>query len=275
MQTIYLKKIPLDYKKYVKRSALEKDYRMMISESTVIRDDDTGEVKVIYYCIPLDTTEVLEAVKKIKYQTTERSGGLKTTSRIFGYMPRIPMRTDACRKASLAEDFPKENRIISDYAKNVSEVYQYENPKMFDKHDKLAKKVLPDYKIEGSPFTSGIVNKNNPLKYHFDSGNFNDVFSCMIGFKQDVGGGHLALPEYGAALEIAPNSITIFDGQKIMHGVTPIRYYNEDAFRYTIVYYSLKGMWKCEPLEAELARIRNKHSEREMNWKETLGKNVK
>ena len=58
-------------------------------------------------------------------------------------------------------------------------------------------------------------------------------------------------------------SISIFDGQQILHGVTPIVKQFEDAHRFTVVYYALQAMWNCEPLCAELARIRNIKSKRE------------
>jgi hypothetical protein len=127
----------------------------------------------------------------------------------------------------------------------------------------MESKVLNEWAIRDTPFTSGIINKNNPLKYHFDAGNFRGMYSCMVGFKQDVGGGFLALPDYGVAVEIAHNSVFMFDGQEILHGVTPIRRLSTKAFRYTIVYYSLQQIWKCLPLDGELARIRKLKTERE------------
>lgn len=71
------------------------------------------------------------------------------------------------------------------------------------------------------------------------------------------------MPEYGIGLEIGNRSVTLFDGQAVLHGVTPITKLRDDATRFTVVYYSLRQMWKCEPLGAELARIRRKKTERE------------
>jgi hypothetical protein len=122
---------------------------------------------------------------------------------------------------------------------------------------------MKDWTIGGSPFTSGIVNKNNQLKYHFDAGNFKGVLSNMVVFKKDVDGGHLVIPELDIALEVADNTLTIFNGQEILHGVSTIEYKNEQAYRYSIVYYSLEQMWKCEPLGDEIKRIRKIKTERE------------
>jgi hypothetical protein len=140
---------------------------------------------------------------------------------------------------------------------------QHFAPETYATHTQTTDKVLRDYVIPGTPFTSGIVNKNNPLKYHFDSGNFKEVFSTMLAIRGGTAGGHLALPAYDVGLAIANNSVTIFDGQQILHGVTPIKFLTPDAYRFTIVYYSLRKMWDCLPLREEVERIRNVKFERE------------
>ena len=65
------------------------------------------------------------------------------------------------------------------------------------------------------------------------------------------------------ALEVEDNTLTIFNGQDILHGVSTIEYNNEHAYRYSVVYYSLEQMWKCEPLGQEIDRIRKVKTERE------------
>lgn len=71
------------------------------------------------------------------------------------------------------------------------------------------------------------------------------------------------MPEFGLGFEIKNSSLLIFDGQSILHGVTPIRRESENSYRYTVVFYTLLQMWKCEPLDKELARIRKIKTERE------------
>ena len=66
-------------------------------------------------------------------------------------------------------------------------------------------------------------------------------------------------------LEIADGSLSIFDGQSILHGVSPFVKTSADAYRYTVVYYTLEQMWKCETITDELIRIRKKKKEREFN----------
>lgn len=274
MKRIEVTKKSLDLKEWVRRSAVETDFSTLIKEDAAIFID--GKLRVIYKKLAFDQNEIVKALQTIKFQETTRTSGLVTTSRIFGYMPRIVQRSDYCRIASLAKDFPKEHDIVCRYAKMTCELYQKEDPDMYKIHEYEARtKVRPQYIIPGTPFTSGIINKNNPLKYHFDSGNFKSVYSNMLAFKHNVTGGYLSLPEYDIGLEIADNSVLIFDGQGILHGVTPFKLTAPDGYRYTIVYYSLQQMWKCLPLDEELIRIRNKKTERELkrmqSSPETLG----
>ena len=83
----------------------------------------------------------------------------------------------------------------------------------------------------------------------------------MFGFKQGISGGYLAVPEVGLGFEIGDRSLLLFDGQGLLHGVTPITKRSENAKRYSIVYYSLQQMWNCEAIGVELDRLRNKRTE--------------
>src|SRR6185369_973882 len=147
--------------------------------------------------------------------------------------------------------------------------YEQWNPTGYKSHCEAVQKVLPQYRLHGTPFTSGIINDNNPLAYHYDSGNFKGVWSAMFGFKRHVEGGHLSVPELvdtdnrALGFEIADKSLLLFDGQGLLHGVTPIRKTRAEARRFTVVFYSLQQMWKCEPVESEVQRIRRIRTERE------------
>ena len=151
-----------------------------------------------------------------------------------------------------------------DSGKLIAGYYSTLNPSLYRQHDELSQKNLhKQYRVDGMPVTSGIVNKNNPLKYHFDTGNYKAVWSGMVTLKDGIDGGHLALPEFDLGIELKDSTFFMFDGQGILHGVTPIRRQRVDAMRYTIVYYSLAQMWKCETVTDELLRIRKLRTERE------------
>jgi Oxygenase domain of the 2OGFeDO superfamily len=219
---------------------------------------------------------LVPALKAIDFDKRKRTGGLVTHSRIFGYAPREQIRKDYCSSTSLARDYPNEHKIVCDFAADLSRLYEKYCPDMYDTHfNQVHDKIKNDWIIEGSPFTSGIINKNSALKYHVDKGNIRDVFSNMICFRKDVVGGHLAIPEYNIGLDIADKSVLFFNGQKILHGVTPFRIRSIEGYRYTLVYYSLQQMWKCQTVTEELARIKNRKTEREvLRYKQIANKDL-
>ena len=262
MRRIDLKRIEIDKGKFKKRTALKSDVSTLIKEDCIIYVDD--KPVVLYKKLENDTSALRWAVKSQKYGSGKRSAGLISTSNIFGYSPRVTMRHDYCTATAMSQTNPKQHHVIANFASELVGYYKEFFPEQYEFHTKLVEeRVMKDWTIGGSPFTSGIVNKNNQLKYHFDAGNFKGVLSNMVVFKKDVDGGHLIIPELDIALEVADNTLTIFNGQEILHGVSTIEYKNEQAYRYSIVYYSLEQMWKCEPLGDEIKRIRKIKTERE------------
>lgn len=264
MREILLKKRDVDYKDFVKKSAVETDFDELLEGDVIGIDSETKEVIFIHAELKFDDREIMAALDNIKYEMATRSSGLKSYSRVFGFMPRRVMRGDFCNIVSMAVEHPKEHAIVTKYGVKIGQLYGEFTPEVHKKHQAMMEeKVLDEWAIKDTPFTSGIINKNNPLKYHFDSGNFKKVYSCMTVFKRDIRGGYLSLPEYGVGLALPHNSVFMFDGQEYLHGVTPITRLNDNAMRYSIVYYSLQQIWNCLPMSEEIARIRNKKTERE------------
>lgn len=256
------KKRELNILDYKLRTASKSDFATLVTDPVTIMDGN--EVKVVYDKIPFDVEKYRDAVLRIKYQESERTAGLKTVSRIFGYSPRNTLRKDFCSTTSLSGDHPEEHDLICELGEKIAAHYLATAPDVYLSHKQVAgEKLRTEWMIPGTPFTSGIINKNNPLKYHFDTGNFKQVFSCMVAFKKGCEGGHLSLPEYDLGLEIGDATVLLFDGQEILHGVTPFKLLEEDGYRYTVVFYSLRRMWQCLTVTDEVARIRNVKTERE------------
>lgn len=253
----------IDPKALQRRSAKDSDCEAIITDDCAVRID--GQPKIVYLSRMTHPSieRAREAVQRVKCQTSTRTGGLVTTSRIFGYAPRNVLRGHPCRATSMAIDHPTEHAAICGAATAIDSVYKSLFPEVHERHRETASAVREQWMIPGSVFTSGIVNYNNPLQYHFDSGNFSQVCSAMIGFRHKTQGGHLACPELGVAFEIGDRSLILFDGQKLLHGVTPIRRLAEDAFRFTIVYYSLKQMWNCDTVRGEVDALRERRTKTE------------
>lgn len=260
MQTITIKKKKINLREYVQRRAEEKDCRTFLKGEFRLVDEETGRV-VALYCKPKNEEErfddLFEACSATKFTKDTRTNGLQTTSRIFGYNPRNAIRKDFCSAASFANDQPELHKRVLAAGLLAAKYYAIHNPELYENHLKTTQeKIVDDYKIPEVPFTSGIINDNNPLCYHFDSGNFKDVWSSMIVLKRQIAGGFLAMPEYDVLCEVSDKSIFYFDGQSILHGVTPITKRSKNARRFSVVYYSLKAMWDCKPLREEVARAR-------------------
>lgn len=266
MRELLLTKKPVDHLEYVKHSATEDDYDTLIDGDVIGIDAETNQIIFVQKKLDFDDKQILWALEHTRYEENTRTSGLKTRSRIFGYSPRNTVRNDFCSTVSMAVEHPRQHAVVCQYGVQIAGLYSKFTPATYKKHQEILQaKVLDEWAIKDTPFTSGIINKNNPLKYHFDSGNFKGVYSCMAVFKRDVRGGFLSLPQYGVGLSLPHNSVFMFDGQSVLHGVTPITKLNDQAVRYSIVYYSLQQIWNCLPLTEELARIRNIKTQREVN----------
>lgn len=263
MKTINVTKKDLDINDYAFRDAEESDYSRLIKEPCIVKHD--GKVLAVYLVLSDKETETLRSIiKEVKCSPDRRSKGLIVNAVVFGYTPRKTLTRDYCSSAMMAHNNPKAHSIVCDFGKTLAKYYQRECSEIYQEHLETTKsKVKPNWVIEDTPFTSGIINKDSALRYHFDKGNFANVYSNMIALKHGVTGGYLAMPEYDIGLEVADNSVVLFDGQKILHGVTPIHKHTADAYRYTIVYYTLKKMWNCETPKEELDRIKKIKTQRE------------
>lgn len=238
----------------MKKTALVTDTTTLISEPTKFVLN--GEVVMIYGKLN-DTEHIRQACKDITYEKSDRTAGLKTESRIFGFRPRRVIRGDYCSSTQLARQFSKEHEIITSLGKEFTNLYEIWAPEVFAKHeDQVTKNVLPEWIIPETIFTSGIVNKNNSLKYHLDSGNFKDCMSCMLVLRKDIEGGLLSIPEFDVRINLQDSTYLIFDGQKYLHGVTQITKKTTLSYRYSLVFYSLQQMCNCLPFQEELARVR-------------------
>lgn len=273
----YDRRRALDFSAYQLRHARSDDVAEVIREPFLLYEGD--RLLVAYFHLEDDPAarpilsnvwsalrpSVFDPVPETDRRFPEhyRSGGLPHTSRTFAYMPRYTTRRDYCTATKLAMEFPETHSAVVRAAPLIGRYYQSINPELFQEHQRQASRVSEEYQIEDGPFTSGIINRNNQLRYHFDKGNFENVWTAMLGLKRDIGGGYLALPEFDIAAEICDRSLFFFDGQAILHGVTRIRGLSTSAERYTIVYYSMKMMWNCEPLGSELDRIRKLRTVRE------------
>ena len=257
MRTLYvdLSVSPKNTKELLSQKALPNN-DPVISEDTIIVDKNSGEVLLIYKDTEdtVNTDGMIDSLSKVKFSVNKRTSGLITQSEIIGYRPRMAglLGKKTCAKTSFGNKYkPIEDELFK-IAHIAEGLYGEYAPKRYQNHSSLAKNVRGEYLMPETHFTSGIINKNNPLKYHLDTGNFKDVFSIMLGLKKNVRGGYLHIPELKVNLKISNGSLSMFDGQRFVHGVTPIIGTEENSYRFTIVFYSLVQMWNCLETAAEV-----------------------
>lgn len=261
MNTIQVTRTPK--KELVKKAVRASDGTKVLKGEGRVVEEGTGRTVALLSKLD-DINDLAWALKTLTFQTGERTLGLKSTSRIFGYRPRITIRQDYCSAASMAKDHPEQHDVLIKYAQKLAKLYQRLDPEFYGQHyDKVAQEVLDEWRIPETPFTSGICNKNNQLKYHYDAGNFKGVRSVMIVATKGMKGGELVLPEYDCKVEFENGSLIIFDGASELHGVAPISLVNKNGYRFSVVYYSLLQMRHCLPCDEELKRIRNVKRNRE------------
>lgn len=260
-----------EIKEYKKRRAMEGDCSVTIDEECEIFNADTGEKIIVMKKIPnINTRKLMGYLEKTRFYQQDRTNGMLSTSRIFGYAPRIKMRQDFCTATALAREYPEFHDYITSLAWEINEIYKESLDRKRDEHKDLVEKVLPDYRLSGSVFTSWIINKNNPLPYHHDAWNFENVFSNMITVKDGIEGWMLFMPELDIKINLLNGSVIMFDWQKILHWVSPIKKIHTKSYRYTIVYYSLKQMRKCLDAEEEKKLARKTKTEMYMKRKKIL-----
>jgi hypothetical protein len=230
-------------------------------------DADTEEP--IFACFPMeDQVDILRAaVLNIKYGSTLRvKTGIRNESRTFGMAPRkVHQRRESCRPTSLAHEQPNEHAALIAFATEFGRMLKEFAPEIYEK-DKadLANQDLSDEwrMTDDAMWTSGVVNKSSTLPYHRDAFNFN-TWSAMPTIRRGMAGGYLHFPEYNFTYSARDGWVSFFPGYKYVHGVTPMSPKTKDAYRYSVVYYALRGMKDCFTYAVETAKAKESRTNRE------------
>lgn len=230
-----------------------------------IRDVKTREPLVIVTKADFNVNPFERACQNIKYVEAERASGLVNTSKTFGFQPRTPLRLrDYCCSSDMAVKQASIHTQMAAGAILAEDAYMEHVPLVYGAHKKKAEEKIKDqWRMHGGIFTSGIVNKNNQLRYHIDSQNMEDCWSVMLVMKRGVEGGHLIIPELEVELHLPHGSLAIFNGQRFWHAVTPWKKTQFNGHRYSIVWYTMEEMCKCLTPKEELSRSQKARTELE------------
>lgn len=241
-----------------------------ITTAGIYVDEETNEPFLVYMPMPNDMVpELRKAVRQVKYSSsgvTRQQFGIENHSRTFGMAPRKPFQTrEACRPTSLSYEQPEEHDVLVRTADKLSQIMRSIAPEIYEKDTQETSEVDKEWRIsEDSLWTSGVINKTSTLPYHYDGNNF-DMWSAMPVVRRGIRGGALSMPEYGITVECRDGWVLFFPGYRYLHGVTPIVHTTKDAYRYSIVYYCLRGMKDCFTYAVEQAEARKKRTAREVD----------
>ena len=176
-----------------------------------------------------------------------RLSGMVVSHRTFGFTPPQPMRRRyACSTSRFDLQHPDASDLIGEYLVAAEHVFRTQAHEVYRETAEHVRSMIPAaWLIKGTPWTSGIINNTAALPYHRDSNNVPGSWSAMLAVRNNVSGGMLHLIEYDVWLAVPNGSISVFDGQSVLHGVTPFRLAGPNPYRYTIVAYARSGMKVC------------------------------
>lgn len=239
--------------------------QLVIDDAATIIDEATGEVVCVHWTgaesiatriqhglIGIDWHDEVGA----KINNSGRLSGLRVSHRVFGYTQPAPMRKRyGCSTSSFNLDHPAVYADVEQFCLLAEWVFRTFAPDVHEQTGLSVRKRIPDaWRIAGTLWTSGIINNTAALPMHKDSSNIPGSWSAMLGCRRQMEGGLLYLADYDCYLSIPHGSISIFDGQSVVHGVTPMEPKGPQASRHTLVSYSKTAMCRCAPKRSDEAR---------------------
>lgn len=186
--------------------------------------------------------------KSAGHANVSRTGGSRTDTTSFGYQAAQPLlRRSACKPCGGALIAQRHHHTICEAATDLHTEYERVLPEHADDdHARATTAIHPDWFLGESHWTSGVLNLNSPIAYHYDANNL-PCWSAMVVIRREIRGGHLHVPEYGLVVPCRDGDIVYFPGYETLHSVTPMRRLSPSAYRYTAVYYTVARMAKCGP----------------------------
>ena len=199
--------------------------------------------------VPKSLMDRISSVQgKFKNTATNIGQGVDQMSVILGSIPPKPMvRRPYASRSSVhsvksAQTFIKAMLLL---AKESEKLIKDILPKQYEQQVELFKDVPKEWRF-GNLFTSSISNYNISAPFHRDTGNIVGAVNVIITKRRNSKGGNLHVPDYGATMDSADNSILVYPAWKNVHGVTPIIPTHEGGYRNSLVFYPLKAFVNLE-----------------------------
>jgi hypothetical protein len=256
----------------ITRNKTVPDHRDGTDQDLIIIDSVTKEPVVLQITLNQLKPDMRELARQLRFlkinwsdphgklTKSERLSGIGSNNVTFGHTaPNAMYKRHAARIAPIHLESPTTANLLTSLVKPAWEQFQLHLPEVAQKHQQSTSNAIHnDWLLEQTPFTSGICNHTSVLPYHKDAGNLSGAWSMMLCSRKDVDGGGLHIPEYDVTLAIPDCSLTIFCGQKLLHGVTPLVYKKKGAYRFTIVYYTKQALSNCGAAADETLRAQKR-----------------
>lgn len=247
-----------------------RDLQPNITDKVIAADADTGHPVFAYMPVG-PVKELRRAVLDFDFSfTTDRTSGMANVSRTFGWAPRRPVYTrEGCHSTRLWSETPDGHHVLVEFAHRLQAMLHRMFPAVSTQDTETMRQVNGEWKLGETTWTSGVVNQSSALPYHRDAFNF-PVWTAMPVLRRSMAGGYLHIPEYDAVVESRDGWAVFFPGYQLVHGVTPMHPRSTDGYRYSVVYYALKGMKDCFTHAVETAYARQRRTEREQDMARKL-----
>lgn len=268
LETVYRAFQHLSPEDYLKTEPSASDYDLLIDSSTRVVDADTGRTALVFAPLPRECVPLVARIRKLLqhakgWGVNERASGIALNSLTFGYMPRLKLRNQTCRLANYSRDADAD-AALRELARVAETYYATYEPALYAEHRDAVQSLDMHYRYS-EVFTSGVINKDSSVHYHYDRGNLHGAWSAMLYLCDGIEGGETVFPEYRLAVAPQDAHLVFFAGSVLIHGVSPFRKVLSRGTRYTIVYYTLRNLWHCLPPPQEYQeylRWRTEYEER-------------
>ncbi|MCH9834829.1 hypothetical protein K0U83_04170 [bacterium] len=240
--------------------------------NVIVKDKATNETLVVHATLPEGEKQGMARAlahwcnRYKNFTGTGRQSGIENLAFTFGYRTASPMRQRwGCGAGKFLTEEPLASAALHDLGRVCWQLMWEVAPGTAAKHAELCSEIPAAWLMdtpEGSiPFSSGVVNQTASLPYHRDSGNVPLSWSMMIVLREGMEGGELHCPEVDSYFACDDMSVTIFNGQSIQHGVTPLHRVEGSGYRYSMVFYTKRGFIGAGTPEEELRKAQVKATE--------------
>jgi hypothetical protein len=241
-----------------KVSYTDYDYNKLITAEAFIELEDN--MPMYYGKLENIPDSLRYRLGQLKYSKSKRANGVESNNVVlFGSKPANPRKENFCHQAPIMYNSGEHYATIIETAQVMDKAFERAMPSYYKlaqgllSLNKPDRHIYPRFMIPGTIYTTGIINLNNQLIYHYDRANMNGFLSVLLTLRGGMGGGYLVFPEYRMAVECKDGYILIFNGHKLLHGVSQLMPSKMAAnpYRYSIVCYTWRNMTKCYETQGE------------------------